>query len=856
MTQRLSIARKFGRRSRGVFAGFGVALIGAIVGLTVVDTLSGYRTAQDDAWRDLDAQARVVAEQTARALQAVDVVLRDLVTEHDAGLLMAMPPVDLHKHLQEKSVGLVQTADTVMIDGDGNVRASAMLEPARQPHSNVTADPGFRELKLLNNTQLAIDAVRFAKPIGTWFFPISRTLRSRSGGFEGTVTAMGRVDYFQDFYRDVFVQPGIQVSLLREDGSLIARQPPDETLLGRKSPLIEEFAASATAQSTKVRTRSLQDGVDRLGATRKVPDYPLLVVVSRDAGAVFAQWQSLAWRLAGRTLALAGFAALLLWLAFRQFDRLDAARERYALAAAGSDDGIWDWDLLGDVVFISARAQEVAFGEVGAALRARTAWNAGSNYHADDRQRVRAAISQHLRGSTPHFTVEFRVHHPADAPDRWRWCRQRGIALRGASGRAYRMAGSIEDITARKEAETQREQLEQQLRHAQRLESIGTLAGGIAHDFNNILAAILGFSDLAKKDAAAGSRQRVHIDAAIAAGLRAKSLVERILAFSRTGMGERRPVHVESVVAEALDQVAATLPEGLRLERGFAAGDAGVIGDPTQIHQVVTNLCANAVQASTPPGLICVSTAVVANTLPLPMATSTLHPGRYLRLEVRDTGSGVAPTLIDRIFDPFFTTKEVGVGTGLGLSLVHGIVVDLGGGIAVQSRPGQGSVFTVYLATHGDATRDRAVEAAASLGEGETILFVDDELPLVDLAEETLAELGYDPVPFSSGASALDEFRLNPGRFDLVISDESMPGMTGSELAREIRSLRPDIPIVMMSGFVTPGLMERAHASGVSGVLSKPLSTEELARCLAFAFGRGAALHAGPMRRTQASRER
>jgi CheY-like chemotaxis protein len=343
---------------------------------------------------------------------------------------------------------------------------------------------------------------------------------------------------------------------------------------------------------------------------------------------------------------------------------------------------------------------------------------------------------------------------------------------------------------------------------------------------------------MAQKDAAEGSAQRRHIDAALSAGNRAKSLVERILAFSRSGVAERVPVHVQSAIGEALDVVAASLPAEIVLTRDLDAGDAAVLGDPTQLHQVVMNLCANAVQAMRSAGTLTVTLDLlgVGGTR---CATSELSVANHVRLRVRDTGSGIAPQVLERIFDPFFTTKEVGVGTGLGLSLVHGIVTDLGGGIDVQSRVGEGSLFTVYLPWQSCITAPVPLdEAAPPAGNGQTILLVDDEEPLVRLGEEMIAELGYEPVGFTSSRAALATFRAEPQRFNAVLSDEAMPEMTGSEMVVEIRRIRPDIPIVLMSGYVTAALATRAREAGVAEVLSKPLAAREIARSLASALRR------------------
>jgi signal transduction histidine kinase/ActR/RegA family two-component response regulator len=401
--------------------------------------------------------------------------------------------------------------------------------------------------------------------------------------------------------------------------------------------------------------------------------------------------------------------------------------------------------------------------------------------------------------------------------------------------------GMARDITAQKQAAAERSRLEGQLLQSKKLEAIGTLAGGIAHDFNNILAAILGYGELAQKSASArpGTPLRRHVDAVVAAGMRAKSLVERILAFSRSGVGERTPVLVQSIVVEALDLLEASLPGHVKLERRLEAGEATVMGDATQIHQVVMNLCANAVQAMKARGTLTVALDVAERGEAM-AATSRLAAGRYVRLRVRDTGSGIAPGVLERIFDPFFTTREVGVGTGLGLSLVHGIVTDLGGGIDVESTPGHGTTFTVYLPWTSARALATTIDERLPHGSGETVLLVDDEEALVRLGEEVIASLGYEPVGFTSGAEALAAFRESPERFQAVLSDESMPEMTGSDLARELRALRPELPIVLMSGYVTPQFAARARELGVAEVLAKPLVARDIARSLASALSKEA----------------
>ena len=512
---------------------------------------------------------------------------------------------------------------------------------------------------------------------------------------------------------------------------------------------------------------------------------------------------------------------------------LRRSEERYQLAVLGSTEGLWDWDIANDMLFLSARCQELLWARVGEPTRPRRDWIEVTHYHPDDIAHVRAAISTHLHGHTQHMKVEYRLRHHSGE---WHWYRQRGVAVRDASGRPYRMAGSMEDITDRKQAEAERERLELQLRQSQRLEAMGTLAGGIAHDFNNILAAILGYGEMVQKRAEEGTALKRHIDAAMSAAMRAKSLVARILAFSRSGIGERVTVHVQSVVAEALDLALGSMPHGMRLERQLDAGDAAVSGDPTQIHQVVMNLCANAVQAMGREGTLRVRLSRLELDAPRSVTTSTLLPGRYVCLEVRDTGTGIPPRVLERIFDPFFTTKEIGVGTGLGLSLVHGIVGDLGGGIDVESRLGEGSAMTVYVPCVGDTEAAVAEHATPLTGQGETVMLVDDEVSLVRLGEELLAELGYEPVGFTSATDALAALQEDPGRFDLILTDESMPEMTGSELALAARTIRAELPVLIMTGHVTNALTARAREAGVIEVMAKPLVEREIARGLAAAL--------------------
>jgi signal transduction histidine kinase/ActR/RegA family two-component response regulator len=387
------------------------------------------------------------------------------------------------------------------------------------------------------------------------------------------------------------------------------------------------------------------------------------------------------------------------------------------------------------------------------------------------------------------------------------------------------------------------ERVTAQLHQSQKLEALGTLAGGIAHDFNNVLGAVLGYGELAAQNSAPGSAQRRYIDSIVVAANRARDLVARILAFSRPGVGSARPVSLQKIIAEVQNLTCAALPPNVTLEVNVTPVPLVAAGDAAQLHQMLANLVTNAVQAVAGGGGVVVHAAALEVREARDCTVGRLHPARYARIDIVDTGPGMSAAQVERIFDPFFTTKPVGAGTGLGLSLVHGIVLDHGAALEVDSHPGGGTTFSVYLPlTEGEPAQEPEPAAlAAPAGNGETILLVDDEESLVRLAEEVLAALGYEPVGCVGAAQALRVFRQAPERFDAVMTDAIMPEMSGTELLAELRRLRPELPAVLISGYGGPDLAAAAQAAGAQAVLTKPLTAADLAHCLAEVLSRARA---------------
>ena len=382
-----------------------------------------------------------------------------------------------------------------------------------------------------------------------------------------------------------------------------------------------------------------------------------------------------------------------------------------------------------------------------------------------------------------------------------------------------------EDIT-----ETQR--LEEQLRQTQKMEAIGTLAGGIAHDFNNILASLIGYTELAIDYVDDKKELLEDLQEVRKAGNRAKDLVSQILAFSRQSEKELKPIKAEPIVKEALKLLRSSLPTTIEI-RDNILSDALVMADPTQIHQVMMNLCTNASHAMQEKGGIL---EVALTDVYLDSSFTSRYPdiktGNFLKLTVRDTGHGIAPDILDQIFNPFFTTKEKGEGTGLGLSVVHGIIKSAGGTITVYSEPEEGSEFNLYLPIiEREVKEEQGFEIPLSTG-SERILFVDDEQPIREMSKKLLESLGYRVEVRSNGIEALEFFKVNPESFDLIITDMTMPNMTGAQLAEQLMSVRSDIPIILCTGFSTMIDEKKSNAMGIRAFVLKPIIKSDIAKII------------------------
>ena len=415
----------------------------------------------------------------------------------------------------------------------------------------------------------------------------------------------------------------------------------------------------------------------------------------------------------------------------------------------------------------------------------------------------------------------------------WRWLAWACKAVLDEQGVLSAVIGVGRDITGQKQARKEKMELERHLQTAQKMEAIGTMAGGIAHDFNNILGVIMGYTEIAQCQLPENGALRSDLDEVLKASERAKDLIQQILTFSRQSEESRKPMKLGLIVKETLRLLRSSIPSTIDIQQDIAATGDTVEADPTQMQQVIMNLCTNAAYAMRQHGG---ELSVALNPVTVPedetAAPVDLAPGPYTKLSVGDTGTGIPPEEVKRIFEPYFTTKEKGVGTGLGLATVHGIVKNYGGAIEVQSRPGRGSRFDVYLPRIiKEVVAEKAVETPIP-GGSERILLVDDEPTLAYAAGQMLQRLGYSVVTRTSSLEALALFQDSPQNFDLVITDMTMPKITGAELSQAMIRVRPDIPIVLCTGFSELITEENAAAFGIRAYVMKPIVTREIAQTL------------------------
>ena len=441
----------------------------------------------------------------------------------------------------------------------------------------------------------------------------------------------------------------------------------------------------------------------------------------------------------------------------------------------------------------------------------------------------KCTLEEVLRTKGP-VTVE-HLHY--DAENNPRYIEVSGYPIFDEKGNVTQLIEYAKDITGHKQAEEEKTKLEDHLQQAQKMESIGTLAGGIAHDFNNMLGAILGYTEMARNDSPSGSTVVKDLDKVLEAGNRAKGLVKQILAFSYQGATEHIPIQPSSILKEAVEMLRPSLPTTIEINQNIDSKTGLILADPTQINQIVMNLCTNAFHAMEVTGGIldislketCLSTEDLVH-------EPDTESGNFIQLSVCDSGPGMTPEIKGKIFDPYFTTKETGKGTGMGLSIIHGIVKSYGGFISLYSELGEGTTFHVFLPVMEKDTFPQIETVKQLVGGKERVLFIDDEDILAEMGKYMLERLGYQVTIRNSSLDALETFQNQPDQFDIVITDQTMPGMTGADLARRMMQIRPDIPIILCTGYSAIVSEEKAKGIGIKEFAMKPLAQKDISKLI------------------------
>ena len=815
---------------------------GAFAGLTLLGYLiwSGYQQAIHSAETTTRNYAAIIEARLDATLRRADAELQQLAHTIPVAALssnaVSRYSRKLDVDLRGQLINFRELAALQITDASGKV---IYMSDSASLGRNLAGRKYFQLLRDNPQSGLVFSETMAATVDGRQRVFAARALRDSGGVFRGVAIAAIELDFFQKWFQSLDMGAGGIVAVYRSDnftrvvrwpagdGKLNAQLPPDSPTRAALAPGV---------RTATVVLSSAADGTARIYSYYVLEHYPYFVSVGIARGDALAEWRT-------RSLAVGLLGVLLMALLTGMLFRL---RRAEVLLAANEERFRAAFEQAG--VGMALRAIEPSRPRL---LRVNQKLCDMLGYTRDelmqlttvdltppeDRENAIAYNKQLLRGELSNYSREKRYLRK---DGQIVWTDLTVSAVCGPDGRPSHVISVIADITERKLAEAARADLEAQLRESQKMEAIGTLAGGVAHDFNNIIAAILGNAELARLDAGGNPRALESLDEIRKAGARARELVQQILSFSRRQPAARQPVGLAPVIDESVRLLRATLPACVVIEVRCEAGVPAVLADATQIEQVLINLATNAMHAM-PEGRghlrIRLDTVVLDGALaearPALRALHARHPGHAVRLTVSDDGRGMDAATLGRIFEPFFTTKPVGEGTGLGLSVVHGIVQAHEGAITVDSAPGKGATFTLYLpaapadAPLHDAYTVPAPAALRSAGSSGHILYLDDDGALVFLIERLLKRRGHRVSAHTDQRAALAALKADPGAFDLVVSDYNMPGMSGLDFARQVRAIRPDITIAVVSGFIDETLHAQAEGAGVHELIFKATEVED-----------------------------
>ncbi len=499
---------------------------------------------------------------------------------------------------------------------------------------------------------------------------------------------------------------------------------------------------------------------------------------------------------------------------------LAESREKYANILEGIEEGYFEVNLRGDFTLVNKAMCKM----VDRPMEELLGLNNRVYMDANTAKKVYSVFNQVFRTGKPGAILEYEITTSKGIKKNMALS---AYLMRDNDGNPIGFRGLVRDHTERRKTE-------EKLQHLQKMEAIGTLAGGIAHDFNNILYPIIGYTELTMDEVPPESPARQYLENILISSKRAGDLVKQILDFSRPTQSDRKPILLKPLVKEAIKLLKASIPATIEIIVHTADDIPPVYADPTKIHQIIMNLCTNAYHAMEEQGGRLEIRLEEVTILPgEDVGIMESSPGRFARLTVQDTGKGMDHRILPNIFEPFFTTKASGKGTGLGLSTVYGIVQEYSGNITVSSLPGQGTTFQIHLPIMAETPSTGDLILAKNLPKGnEHVLIVDDEHIIVELEKKMLEQLGYEVTARTSSIEAFEAFCASPEKFDMVITDMTMPQMTGIQLARKLMEIKPNLPIILMTGFSKQFDQSAAMAMGIKGFLMKPVVKRVLAETI------------------------
>ena len=814
--------------------------VGAFLFMLAVTSISiwqDYDNSLSFAQRHVQNLSQNMAEHAARSLDAVDLTLLTVKKQAERDRISTpRSAAEIIGEFEKFIADLPQIRGMIITNEKGIIKYT---ERKKSIGMDVHDRKYFKFHGNESDTGLYIGKPLVGRTTGNWFFSTSRKIEKANGQFDGIAMALVTQSYFANIYDRVEKEQGISVAYATIEGSIFAASSGFSVASKKVAGKILDLknrGANNNFRTGQFTGKLFPEGIERIVAYTKVPKLPILLVTSLPIDAALSSWRDRTTKMAVLILIAAAVLLALTIAAINHLmerDRAEAAlrssEQRFRDVVESSSDWVWEFGPDEKVTYLSERYGDVMGVDPRQIIGKTRQDFASSNNDGSQNENWRKykfALDNHQ----PIRDFVYEAHMPGDQIFH---VKVSGKPIFSESGEYLGYRGTGTNITEQVVASEERKKLEKLLRHSQKMETVGNLARGIAHDFNNILNPVMAYSEMIIDDLADNQVNRNRAEQIFTAGLRAREMIKQILMISRQSEGELKPTQLEPVVSEVLNLIQSIVPKSVEVHHNWEENLPSVLADSTQIHQAIMNLCTNAAHAMEETGgELSISVdefELEKNHIGQP---HEIKAGRYVRISIGDTGHGMTAETKEKIFDPYFTTKEDDKGTGLGLATVHGIIKSHGGEIVVYSEIGSGTTFQLYLPSIETFEDSSNKDAPIARGNGQRILVVDDEQTNVDALTELLTNLGYIVSGYTDSIAALSGFENHSVECDIVITDQTMPDMTGHELAKKMMTIRPGLPIIMVSGFSASLQAEHAEGIGIREFLAKPITSASISAAL------------------------